>query len=252
MTWHGFVSCLGVLGTLGLIAFIAWATQQPWFNSPTPTGWWAGLGDTSVGADSGAGPAPMPKMKWPPAPAPTGRVGFAVIKRTDPEFDIDGFYRRVDEMFDDLQKTAIMRDLAPAAHYIQGVAFKELQARVSALAPQTAAPRLAVVRTRATVVEREGDEDRIRVMVTAASDTAGSDPITGTPLTEGGEARWYAQEYWTLVRNVGARTLPDASIHRCPNCGGPITAATRAECGYCGTRLCDPARDWVVSEIEGG
>lgn len=164
---------------------------------------------------------------------------------------MDGFYARVSEMFADLQKAAVARDLTPAARYIDGKAFAALQQRVTHQERSVAAPAMTIQRLRATSVRRDGDTDVIRVMVTAVSDTTGDDPVTGVPLAEGDSMRWYAQEYWTLVRTVGARTLPDASIYRCPNCGGPITASSRAECAYCATRLCDPNRDWVVGEIAG-
>ena len=142
-------------------------------------------------------------------------------------------------------------DLSTAAHYIDSKAFADLQARVGAIPRQTPLASPKAARIKAVAVRRENDTDLVRVMITAVSDSAGADPITGSMLSEGDRVRFYAQEHWTLVRTVGARTLPDATIHRCPNCGGPITATTRAECGYCHTRLCDPNRDWVVSEIAG-
>jgi hypothetical protein len=57
-------------------------------------------------------------------------------------------------------------------------------------------------------------------------------------------------EYWTLVRKAGAQTKLDATIHKCPNCGGPVTDGNYVKCAYCGTMMNDPALDWVLLRIE--
>jgi DNA-directed RNA polymerase subunit RPC12/RpoP len=56
-------------------------------------------------------------------------------------------------------------------------------------------------------------------------------------------------EYWELVRKRGVQTLPGLTITKCPNCGGPVDGLDPTRCGYCGTRLADPAVDWVVRKI---
>lgn len=211
-------------------------------------GWLTGKGDQDTLLDGLKPNTPMTSKRREERAA---RSGFALLRESDPVFDIDDFYRRVSEMFADLQAAARGRNLAPTARYIESTAFAELQARVAAIPIESALGDLSIQRVRAVAVRREGDQDLVRVMLTAVSDSAGVDPITGVPLTEGNEVRFYAQEHWTLMRAVGAKTLPDATIYRCPNCGAPITATARAACAYCHTRLCDPNRDWVVSEIAG-
>jgi hypothetical protein len=248
MDWHGVSSCFGGIIFLVCIVFIGWASNQPWFRVRRSTTWspWLDDGDPSFTVDqTPRAPGRMPHLE------PTGPIGFAVIHEDDSDFDVDGFYSRVREMFADLVEAASARDLTSAAHYIEGTAFKALQAQVTEQARTAARPALSIERVRAASVKREGGEDIVRVMLTAAGDAPGIDPITGSELAQGSDDRWFAQEHWTLVRAIGAKTLPDASIHRCPNCGGPITTSTRAECGYCATRLCDPNRDWVVRDIEG-
>jgi len=231
----------------GAVAFM----RAKWGSGGWPNSWWAGTDagdpDLPVGAPSRSLASTLAKRKS----ARETLSGFALLRDSDPDFDIDGFYKRVAEMFTDLQAGSERGDLSTAAHYIDSKAFADLQARVGAIPRETPLASPKAARIKAVAVRRENDTDLVRVMITAVSDSAGADPITGSMLSEGDRVRFYAQEHWTLVRTVGARTLPDATIHRCPNCGGPITATTRAECGYCHTRLCDPNRDWVVSEIAG-
>lgn len=225
--------------------------RAKWGSGGWPNSWWTGTDvgdpDLPVGAPSRSLANTRAKRKS----ARETLSGFALLRESDPDFEVDGFYERVAEMFVDLQSAAERGDLSTAARYIDSKAFADLQARVAATPIETRMASLKAARIKAVSVRRESDTDLVRVMITAVSDSAGTDPITGTLLSEGDRVRFYAQEHWTLVRTVGARTLPETTIHRCPNCGGPITATTRAECGYCHTRLCDPNRDWVVSEIAG-
>jgi len=236
-----------ILIVAGAVAFM----RAKWGSGGWPDSWWTGTQtgdpDLPVGTRSRSLAGTLSRRKS----AREALSGFALLRASDPDFDIDGFYKRVAEMFADLQVAAQRRDLSTAAHYIDSEAFAALQARVAAIPRETPIATSKAARIKAVSVRRENDTDLVRVMITAVSDRAGADPVTGSMLSEGDRVRFYAQEHWTLVRTVGARTLPEATIHRCPNCGGPITATTRAECGYCHTRLCDPNRDWVVSEIAG-
>ena len=56
-------------------------------------------------------------------------------------------------------------------------------------------------------------------------------------------------EYWELIRARGTLTKPGLDITHCPNCGGPVNGLDPTRCAYCGTRLADPALDWVVRKI---
>ena len=103
-------------------------------------------------------------------------------------------------------------------------------------------------------VSREGDSDYVKVKITATVIDYTVDERTGqivnpSVLGDGKTPKTF-EEFWTLVRKVGAQTKADATIMKCPNCGGPVTDGNFVKCAYCGMMMNDPALDWVLLRIE--
>ena len=103
-------------------------------------------------------------------------------------------------------------------------------------------------------VSREGESDYVKTLITATVIDYTIDERTQQIVNPGvlgdGKTPKTFQEYWTLVRRVGAQTKADASIRKCPNCGAPVTDGNYVKCAYCGTMMNDPALDWVLLRIE--
>ena len=103
-------------------------------------------------------------------------------------------------------------------------------------------------------ITREADSDYVKVMITASVidytiDERTQQLFNPAVLGDGKTVKTF-DEYWTLVRKVGAQTKLDASIKKCPNCGGPVSDGNYVKCAYCGTMMNDPALDWVLLRIE--
>lgn len=178
--------------------------------------------------------------------------GFAIIREGDPHFDTEAFYDHVREMFIEIHTAAARRDLRVVAGFIEPDLLTKVEAHMRG---ETGAPRilhdgeLQPLRIGAMSIDRREGYDIVHVLIQAKGPTDVADDIVENPDAEGLEQVVRFREYWTLVRSVGAVSRIDWSIHKCPNCGGPINTDDRATCSYCGVRMADPAYDWVVRKI---
>jgi hypothetical protein len=161
----------------------------------------------------------------------TGR-GFECIAQDDAEFDVDAFYGRVAEMFLAVHAAMDARDVSKVSHFLSPDALRSINMRILGVSAEPPAGNLSLSRCKALAVRREGGQHIVHIRIVAER-------------AQGG----ILSEYWTLVRDVGARSKAGASIMRCPNCGAPIDGEDRLRCSYCDQQLCDPALDWIVDEI---
>jgi hypothetical protein len=60
--------------------------------------------------------------------------------------------------------------------------------------------------------------------------------------------RW--SEYWTFIRNRGAKEAPARADLNCPNCGAPLKVNATGICEFCGGKITSGDFDWVLSKIE--
>ena len=60
--------------------------------------------------------------------------------------------------------------------------------------------------------------------------------------------RW--SEYWTFIRNRGARPGPARPDLNCPNCGAPLKVNATGVCEFCSGKITSGDFDWVLSKIE--
>jgi hypothetical protein len=159
--------------------------------------------------------------------------GIQAIHESDPAFDLAAFLVRVGEMFSAYHAAIDSGDLAPARRFIDEAAYMELEPAVVKTG-RAAAPRTLKVRAIRPITARHDDGlDLVRVFITA--EQSGTDELLC--------------EYWELIRKRGTLTKPGLDVTHCPNCGGPVDGLDPTRCAYCGTRLADPALDWVVRKI---
>lgn len=57
-------------------------------------------------------------------------------------------------------------------------------------------------------------------------------------------------EYWTFIRNRGAKPAPARADLNCPNCGAPLKVNVTGVCEFCGGKITSGDFDWVLSKIE--
>jgi predicted lipid-binding transport protein (Tim44 family) len=186
-----------------------------------------------------------------------GPVGFDQLKAEDPNFSEQAFYGRVNEMFLAIQKAWEARNMEPARRFLAEQQFTVLADGVGEYVRNGQINKLDSIHIDHVVpvsVTREGDSDYVKVMITATVIDYTIDERTGQIVNPGvlgdGKTPKTFDEYWTLVRKVGAQTKSDATIKKCPNCGGPVTDGNYVKCAYCGTMMNDPALDWVLLRIE--
>ena len=187
----------------------------------------------------------------------SGPVGFEQLKADDPNFSEQAFYGRVNEMFLAVQKAWEARDMEPARRFLSEQQFQVLADGVGEYVRNGQINKLDSIhidRIQPVSVTREGDSDYVKTLITATVIDYTVDERTGQIVNPGvlgdGKTPKTFDEYWTLVRKIGAQTKADATIAKCPNCGGPVTDGNYVRCAYCGTMMNDPALDWVLLRIE--
>ena len=160
--------------------------------------------------------------------------GIAGIRAADPAFDLGAFLVRVGQMFAAYHLALDRADLSPSRRFIDETAWAELEAAAKRSGRRQDGPRSLTVRAiRPMTAVHEDDLDLVRVLITA--EIAGESGLLC--------------EYWEVCRKRGTQTKPGLDLTHCPNCGGPVDGDDPTRCAYCGTRLADPALDWVVRRI---
>jgi predicted lipid-binding transport protein (Tim44 family) len=189
--------------------------------------------------------------------APVGPQGFDALKANDPNFSEQEFYGRVNEMFLAVQKAWEARNMEPARRFLSEQQFQVLADGVGEYVRNGQINKLDSIhidKIEPVSISREGESDYVKVLLTATVIDYTIDERTQQIVNPGvlgdGKTPKTFQEYWTLVRRVGAQTKADASIKKCPNCGAPVTDGNYVKCAYCGTMMNDPALDWVLLRIE--
>jgi hypothetical protein len=188
---------------------------------------------------------------------PSGPVSFAQVQADDPNFSEQAFYGRVNEMFLEIQKAWEARNMEPARRFLAQEQFQVLADGVGEYVRNGQINKLDSIHIDRVVpvsVTREGTMDYVKVLITASVIDYTIDERTGQLVNPNvlGDGKTVKQfdEYWTLERKVGAQTKANATIKKCPNCGGPVTDGNYVKCAYCGMMMNDPSLDWVLLRIE--
>ena len=160
--------------------------------------------------------------------------GIQAIRAADPDFELSAFLVRVGEMFSAYHEALDRGDLAPARRFVDEKAYAKLEPAVMKSGRNFDERNALKVRAIKPITARhEDDLDLVRVFITAEQSSS-PDLLC---------------EYWELIRKRGTHTKPGLDVTHCPNCGGPVDGLDPTRCAYCGTRLADPALDWVVRKI---
>ncbi|MDR3685888.1 MAG: zinc-ribbon domain-containing transport protein [Coriobacteriia bacterium] len=194
----------------------------------------AELGIEGTGAGASTLSPAWAQLGAPPAVlASDPHKGIGALRDADPAFQIDEFLVHVGEMFSAYHEALDKGDLAPVRRFVDEAAYAKLEPAAKASRRADGPRALRVQAIRPITAKHEDGLDLVRIFITA--EQPGTDELLC--------------EYWELVRNRGVLTKPGLSITKCPNCGGPVDGLDPTRCAYCGTRLADPALDWVVRKI---
>jgi predicted lipid-binding transport protein (Tim44 family) len=160
--------------------------------------------------------------------------GIQGIRDSDPDFNLADFLVHVGTMFSAYHEACDRGDLTAARRFVDEGTYADLATIAEKSGRRADGPRTWTIRKimPATACHEDG-LDLVRVSIVA--------------VPSGSEEPLY--EYWELIRKHGTLTKPGIDITRCPNCGGPVDGLDPTRCAYCGTRLADPALDWVVRKI---
>lgn len=235
-----------------VLALVAWFAISAWLRSNSA--WLRSKGFPIAGAaDWRSTDPPVNTIHNATRAAEHPRLdGFASIRQSDPQFDTEAFYDHVREMFLAIHAAAAARDLRPVGSFIEANLLAQIGAhmRGETDAAQILQPgELEPLRIAAMSVDRRDGYDVVYVLIQVKGPSDAADDIVENPDADTPEPVVRFREYWTLVRAVGAVSRAGWSIHKCPNCGGPIDTDDRSTCSYCGVRMADPAYDWVVRKI---
>jgi len=210
------------------------------------------------GRNGGGGAGGMPSDDSPAIPpAPQGDM-FAEIKAADPNFNEQMFFGRVNEMFVAIQYAWMARNLEPVRRFLADQQFSVLNNSVQTDYVQKGQinklDNVHITQMWPVEVTKMGEYDSVKMLIEAACIDYTVDERTGeivNPSELGdGKTPTTFQEYWTFMRKGGVQSKMDASIQKCPNCGGPVTDGNYVKCSYCGVQLNDPTLDWVLMRIE--
>jgi len=204
-----------------------------------------GPGALPPGGSAGGPPAPPADM-------------FADIKAADPDFNEQMFYGRVNEMFVAIQYAWMARNLEPVRRFLADQQYSVLNNSVQtdyiAKGQINKLDNVHVTQMWPVEVTKQGEYDAVKMLIEASLIDYTVDERTGelvNPAELGdGKTPSTFQEYWTFMRKSGVQSKMDASIQKCPNCGGPVTDGNYVKCAYCGVQLNDPTLDWVLMRIE--
>ena len=183
---------------------------------------------------------------------------FAEIKAADPNFNEQMFFGRVNEMFVAIQYAWMARNLEPVRRFLADQQFTVLNNSVQTDYVQKGQinklDNVHITQMSPVEVVKMGEYDSVKMLIEAACIDYTVDERTGEIVNPGelgdGKTATTFQEYWTFMRKAGVQSKMDASIQKCPNCGGPVTDGNYVKCSYCGVQLNDPTLDWVLMRIE--
>lgn len=183
---------------------------------------------------------------------PALEANLASLRGRDPSLDQNGFYARIQLIFQTMQSSWSSLAWEGARPYLSDGLF-EVNAywmtayRAQGLRNITQNARITGIELVRVDSDRWFDAITVRLRATGLDYTirdADGAVVGGNPKRE----RAYS-EYWTLIRGT-SRQGPSRAEPTCPNCGAAMKVSMAALCSHCGVKVNSGAFDWVLSRIE--
>jgi uncharacterized Zn finger protein (UPF0148 family) len=177
---------------------------------------------------------------------------LAALSADDPAFAEPQVIARLRMIYDELNRTWAVNELAPVRGLVSDGLYDYLTYWTSAYARQGLRNVLADMRITKTAIaklerDRWYDALTIRLWGTGKDYVIRSD--TGRVVRGSMHLERAYSEYWTLIRSA-ARKGPAKTDATCANCGAPLKVGMSGACDHCGAHVTGGEFDWVVSKIE--
>ena len=175
------------------------------------------------------------------------------LQQSDPAFDLQKFYGRVNTAFLKIQDAWCAQNLQTIRPFISdgtherfGLQFTEQ--KLDSVRDRMKNISVQQVQMVQLIHDNVFDSATVRITASAVDQTLST--MDGTVISGSGEVEEFT-EYWTFLRRRGAKTPNGAGLieGNCPNCGAAIELNAGAQCQSCHALLRSGQYDWVLAEI---
>jgi hypothetical protein len=178
----------------------------------------------------------------------------ATLAQTDPAFNADAFYQRVEQAFLKIQTAWCNQDLTGVRPFISdgiherfSLQFEEQKAL--GYRDQMSGIHVEGIRLAEVSCDDVFEVATLRIVASAADMRISA--ADGRRISGSGASEEFA-EFWSFLRCCGAKSNPNKPgliEGNCPNCGAAIEINQSTKCQHCGALLRSGQFDWVLAEI---
>ncbi|MGC9258560.1 MAG: TIM44-like domain-containing protein [Phycisphaerae bacterium] len=178
------------------------------------------------------------------------------LQQSDPAFDLQKFYGRVNTGFLKIQDAWCTQNLQTIRPFISdgvqerfGLQFTEQ--KLDAVHDRMRDIQVRGIQMVQLIHDQVFDSATVRIIASAVDQTIST--VDGRVISGSDEAEEFT-EYWSFLRRRGATTPNGAGLieGHCPNCGAAIAINEGAQCQSCHALLRSGQYDWVLAEITQG
>ena len=175
------------------------------------------------------------------------------LQQSDPTFDLQKFYGRVNTAFLKIQDAWCAQNLQTIRPFISDGTHERFGLQFTEQKLDSVRDRMnniAVRQVQMVQLIHDNVFDSATVRITASAVDQTLSTLDGRVISGSGEAEEFT-EYWTFLRRRGAKTPNGAGLieGNCPNCGAAIELNAGAQCQSCHALLRSGQYDWVLAEI---
>jgi ribosomal protein L37E len=170
----------------------------------------------------------------------------------DPELTEATFEKRLQMIYDRLNKAWASNELGPIRGFVSDGLFDYLQYWVDAYKRQGMRNQLTdmrITKVDYAKVTRDRYYDAVTIRIWGTGKDFVVKSMTGRVVRGSKISEREYSEYWTLIRSAGKKGAPKAEP-TCGNCGAPLHVSQSGECEHCGAHVTAGEFDWVLSKIE--
>ncbi len=186
-------------------------------------------------------------------PSVAGHNSLNKIKRKDPNFSEEDFYKRSKNAFMIVQEAWSKGDLATAEAFLADGTYEQFLIQLRVMKEKhivDVMENLRITNTNILGFESDNNFDTIHIEISAVGKNYRMDSRTKS-FVEGDRIEQEFTEVWTFLRRTGVKTLKKPGLIEgyCPNCGAQISIGRHAKCAACGAILRSGEYDWVLANI---
>ena len=186
-------------------------------------------------------------------PSVAGHNSLNKIKRKDPNFSEEDFYKRSKNAFMIVQEAWSKGDLSTAEAFLADGTYEQFLIQLKVMKEKhviDVMENLRVTKTNILGFESDNNFDTIHIGISAIGKNYRMDSRTKS-FIEGNRFEEEFTEVWTFLRRTGVKTLKKPGLIEgyCPNCGAQISIGRHAKCSACGAILRSGEYDWVLANI---